>query len=236
MKTPVNVAITGAAGQIVISDSDGLSADSGLTFVGETLTIGEAVIWQNGGVEITTIAQAAADTDGIDIKITSGDANGEADGGLIRIAGGTSTGKSGYGGGVLLEGGDPIAGEYSSGGNIDLDAGQGVQYGGVVTLQAGGGQYGGNAFVLAGAGSDYDGGYVTISGGTSASANGGDVRIVVGSGNGGPGDLVIANANVANDTTACVLTPASGPAGAQTDVQEWLRVKIGGAVRFIPMW
>lgn len=40
----------------------------------------------------------------------------------------------------------------------------------------------------------------------------------------------------ANSTTACVLTANSGPAGANTAVQEWLTINIGGTVRYIPTW
>lgn len=40
----------------------------------------------------------------------------------------------------------------------------------------------------------------------------------------------------ANGTTACVLTATSGPAAAQTAVQEWLTIDINGTTRFIPCW
>lgn len=40
----------------------------------------------------------------------------------------------------------------------------------------------------------------------------------------------------ANSTTACVLTAASGPAGANTAVQEWLTIDINGTTRYIPCW
>lgn len=40
----------------------------------------------------------------------------------------------------------------------------------------------------------------------------------------------------ANGTTACVLTATSGPAAANTAVQEWLTIDINGVQRFIPVW
>ena len=44
------------------------------------------------------------------------------------------------------------------------------------------------------------------------------------------------DSTTANGTTACVLTATSGPAAAQTAVQEWLTVSINGTTRFIPCW
>lgn len=40
----------------------------------------------------------------------------------------------------------------------------------------------------------------------------------------------------ANNTVACVLTPNSGPTGANAAVQEWLTVDINGTTRYIPCW
>lgn len=41
---------------------------------------------------------------------------------------------------------------------------------------------------------------------------------------------------VANGTVACVLTASSGPTGAQTAVQGWLRINISGTYRYVPYW
>ena len=40
----------------------------------------------------------------------------------------------------------------------------------------------------------------------------------------------------ANATTACVLTPTSGPNGANTAVQGWIKFVVNGVVRFVPYW
>lgn len=42
--------------------------------------------------------------------------------------------------------------------------------------------------------------------------------------------------NVANGTVACVLTASSGPTGAQTAVQGWFRINVGGTNRYVPFW
>lgn len=44
------------------------------------------------------------------------------------------------------------------------------------------------------------------------------------------------DSQAANGTVACVLTANSGPTGANTAVQEWLKININGTDRFIPCW
>jgi hypothetical protein len=227
--------------EVQFNNAGEFGGNAGFTFVddgetGETLTIGEAVIWQNAGVEITTIPQATKDTDGIKVSITAGDANGEATGGEVVIEGGSTTGKYEYGGGVLIKGGAGN-GDEATGGAVNIDAGQGKYRGGYIQIQAGGGEYGGNVGIDAGSSSAANaGGNVTLTSGTSVSGKGGDIILHVSNGGGGLGTLRITNANVANSTTACVLTAASGPDGAQTGVQGWLKIDVGGTDRFIPFW
>lgn len=42
--------------------------------------------------------------------------------------------------------------------------------------------------------------------------------------------------NVANGVVACVLTANSGPTGAQTAIQGWLKINVGGTNRYVPFW
>jgi hypothetical protein len=44
------------------------------------------------------------------------------------------------------------------------------------------------------------------------------------------------DSTTANAAVACVLTPNSGPTGANTAVQEWLTIDINGTTRYIPCW
>ena len=40
----------------------------------------------------------------------------------------------------------------------------------------------------------------------------------------------------ANSTTACLFTATSGPAGANTSIQGWIKINVNGTVRFLPYW
>ena len=65
--------------------------------------------------------------------------------------------------------------------------------------------------------------------------DGGDIVLVPGGGGAGRVDFS-ANSSAAKSTVACAFTANVGPTGANTAIQGWLTVKVGGTVRYIPYW
>lgn len=82
-----------------------------------------------------------------------------------------------------------------------------------------------------------NGGAVNITAGNAGTAGfGGDITLTPGSGFDGTGRVNFVNSNSAKATVACVFTANVGPTGANTAIQGWLTVKVGGTVRYIPYW
>lgn len=48
--------------------------------------------------------------------------------------------------------------------------------------------------------------------------------------------LTSSHGSSATGSTACVFTPASGPTGANTAIQGWVLLDVGGTTRYIPFW
>lgn len=97
---------------------------------------------------------------------------------------------------------------------------------GAITITAGSGTFGGGI-----------GGGVYITAGNSAGAgNGGDITLTTGTAaSGSNGKINFVNTNVANGAVATAMSSV-GPTGANTAIQGWLAIKVGGTARYIPFW
>lgn len=180
---------------------------------------------------------ATADTGGV--FLTSGDDSSFDCAGFLTISGGDGIEITGNGDGVLIDDADgseisldgagaihtssstfrtdatTITLQDSSTGHVILDAAEG----GSITAVS-------EAVAISSVGSNL----------ALTSATG---QITLTSATGGiklDGPLFLANNIAANDTTASVLTPLSGPVGAQTSIQGWVQISVGGTPRFIPFW
>ncbi len=178
-----------------------------------------------GGIVLTAGASGTISATGGPIRITAGagtttGANGSA-GGVVVITGGTG-GLSSSGGLVTIQGG--AGGATGAAGGVTVTGGVATSgLGGAVTVSGSNGVGAGNA-----------GGQVNITAGNSVSTAGADVVLTAGTGSSN-GAVDFVNTNVANGTVATTLT-SLGPTGASTTVQGWLRIKVGGTVRYIPFW
>lgn len=89
----------------------------------------------------------------------------------------------------------------------------------------------------AGVTSGANGGAVNITAGSPGTGgSGGDITLTPGLGAGAVGRVNFVNSNSAKATVACAFTANVGPTGANTAIQGWLTVKVGGTVRYIPYW
>lgn len=101
-----------------------------------------------------------------------------------------------------------------------------------------GGSHGNDLTLSAAAGvTSGNGGAVNITAGNAGTGGvGGDITLTPGLGVDGAGRVNFVNSNSAKATVACAFTANVGPTGANTAIQGWLTVKVGGTVRYIPYW
>lgn len=197
----------------------------------------------------TITAGANASTTGSAVSITSGNATGTSGaGGAVSITAGSNTNvnATGNGGAITItagNGGGSAGSGGGSGGNVTITAGtvgRSTENGGSVYISAGvsgtSTGTGGSVTIAAtnGGSSSGNGGAITITAGYAAGAGqfGGSINLTPGVGP-TPGRVVFNSSSTANGTVATVLGSV-GPTGSNTTVQEWLTIRVGVNLRYIP--
>jgi hypothetical protein len=153
--------LSGASGDIILQSADGYEGSNILIQSGNTTVNGSSITLRTGSSgsvggsikletgnstsglnSIELLCGLTTGADGADISISSGNANGNFNGGDIAIVcGNGGTGSSiGNGGNAAIVGGNAV-GTDGYGGNITLDAGDGngIYYGGNIILTPGAG-------------------------------------------------------------------------------------------------
>lgn len=159
------------------------------------------------------------------VNVTAGGGSLGSSGGNVNITGGIGGSVSvTNGGNVTIAGGAAQAGT-GNGGTVAINAGarNGSGAGSAVNLTASNG-------ITAGVG-----GNIGLTAGNGVGAAGGDLTFTTGTGSAN-GKVNFVNVNVANAAVASVFTANVGPTGANTAIQGWLAIKVGGTARFIPFW
>lgn len=237
---------SGSGGAATFSGGGGASGGTA------TLQGGTASAANGTGGSVSILAKAGGTTSGVggSVSITSGAGVGSAGGGITLIGGASTSDRGGeitltagagnrtdIGASVILTAGTNNG--IGSGGGVSLSGGAGTT-GGSVDLSGGitnssTGQGGGVSIVAKNGGATSGaGGSVTITAGNSTSGNGGNITITAGTGT-TAGRINFVNCNVANGAVATAMSSV-GPAGANTAIQGWLAIQIGGTARYIPFW